>query len=258
MHIVRTSQAVFWFARNLPIETVGGGAGTMRGMNTALIAITPRAIGATSTPTVDARELHAFLKVGKDFSTWLKSRIAQYGFVDGLDFVEVFPKTGENYAGGRPSKEYALTLNMAKELSMVERNAKGKQARQYFIECERRARKGVVQAQDPQIAAMVLALMEIDGVKQEQQRQSEAMERLKEDVAVIEARTQPENCHFTVMGYARLHGKTLNLPQASQLGKRCANLSRERGLPIGNVTDPRFGKLNTYHDSVLARVLGMD
>lgn len=85
--------------------------------------------------TVDARELHAFLEVGKDFSTWIKDRIKQYDFVENQDFV-LFPNFGEKYKNGRPTKEYALTISMAKELSMVERSPKGKQARQYFIQCE--------------------------------------------------------------------------------------------------------------------------
>jgi anti-repressor protein len=59
--------------------------------------------------------------------------------MEGEDF-EVFAKTGENPQGGRPAKEYVISLDMAKELAMVERNEKGKQARQYFIECERKAK----------------------------------------------------------------------------------------------------------------------
>jgi anti-repressor protein len=51
--------------------------------------------------------------------------------------------------GGRPAKEYALTLDMAKELSMVERTEKGKQARQYFLVCERRAKNPVAALSDP-------------------------------------------------------------------------------------------------------------
>ena len=91
---------------------------------------------------MDARKLHAYLEVGKDFSTWIKARINAYGFVEGVDYVkeEVFPNSGENPLGGRPSAEYHLTLDMAKELAMVERNQKGKEARRYFIECERIAR----------------------------------------------------------------------------------------------------------------------
>ncbi|CAB4327682.1 MULTISPECIES: antA/AntB antirepressor family protein [unclassified Brucella] len=105
-------------------------------------------IGEGSIQTVNGRDLHAFLEVGKDFSTWIKDRIEQYGFAENVDFV-IFPEIGEKSGRGRPSKEYALSLGMAKELSMVERNEKGKQARQYFIECERRAKDPVAALNDP-------------------------------------------------------------------------------------------------------------
>lgn len=99
-------------------------------------------IGGELVQTVNGRDLHRFLEVGKDFSTWIKDRVAQYGFSENTDYV-VFPEIGENSKGGRPSKEYAVSIDMAKELAMVERNEKGKQARQYFIECERRAKNAV-------------------------------------------------------------------------------------------------------------------
>jgi anti-repressor protein len=92
---------------------------------TALVPIEQREVGGELIQTVDARELWEFLDVAKDFSTWLKDRIQQYGFVEGRDFSPILGKT----SGGRPTKEYALSLDMAKELSMVERNARGKQAR---------------------------------------------------------------------------------------------------------------------------------
>lgn len=87
-------------------------------------------------PVVNARELHAFLKVKRDFSNWIKGRINKYDFVENQDFI-VFAKIGENLNGGRPSIEYATTLDMAKELSMVENNEQGKKARRYFIKCEK-------------------------------------------------------------------------------------------------------------------------
>lgn len=104
--------------------------------------VADRPIGGVVVQSVDARELHAFLQVGKVFAAWIVDRIEQYGFEQGRDF-EVFSETGNNPHGGRPSKEYAITLDMAKELSMVERNAQGKKARAYFIACERKAQKGV-------------------------------------------------------------------------------------------------------------------
>jgi len=103
---------------------------------------------------VNARDLHAFLEVGKDFSNWIKNRIEKYDFEEGRDFIifipqnhetrngEVFARFGENPSGGRPSIEYHLSLDMAKEIAMVERNERGKQVRRYFIECEKQLREG--------------------------------------------------------------------------------------------------------------------
>jgi phage anti-repressor protein len=95
-------------------------------------------IGGDLIQTVNARDLHVFLEVGKDFSTWIKDRVAAFGFVENQDFVLDSPISGNqvSHGGDRRSIQYHLTLDTAKELSMVERNAKGKQARQYFIECE--------------------------------------------------------------------------------------------------------------------------
>jgi len=106
---------------------------------TALIQVSSRRMEGSEIQTVNARELHVFLEVGKDFSTWIKDRIDQFGFVENQDFV-CSPILGSNGRGGHNRIEYHLTLDMAKELSMVERNDRGKQARQYFIECERRAK----------------------------------------------------------------------------------------------------------------------
>lgn len=110
-----------------------------------LIPVFRTVIGGREVDVVNARDLHAFLEVGKDFSTWIKDRIRKYGFEENQDF-EVFTKIGENPQGGRPSLEYHLTLDMAKELSMVENNERGRQARRYFIEVERRYYSASAQA----------------------------------------------------------------------------------------------------------------
>jgi len=82
---------------------------------------------------VSARDLHIFLENKRDFSTWIKSRIEKYGFVDGEDYL-TFHKIVE-----RANRiEYALTIDTAKEIAMVEGNKKGKIARQYFISCEKK------------------------------------------------------------------------------------------------------------------------
>ena len=102
-----------------------------------LFNLKPVEIAGNQIRAVDARELYTFLEVGRDFPTWIKDRIEQGLFAEGKDYV-VFPGIGENPQGGRPTKEYGLSISMAKELSMLERNKQGKLARQYFIECEKR------------------------------------------------------------------------------------------------------------------------
>ena len=98
--------------------------------------------------TVNARDLHTFLENGEMFATWIKDKIETYNFVENQDFLSFLENT-KKPKGGRPSKEYAISLDMAKELAMVERNEKGKQARLYFIECERRAKDPVTALNDP-------------------------------------------------------------------------------------------------------------
>ncbi|MEI7912648.1 MAG: antA/AntB antirepressor family protein, partial [Verrucomicrobiota bacterium] len=101
----------------------------------ALEVLMPISSNAEVKFPVSARKLHQFMEIGKDFSTWITSRVKQFKLVEGKDF-EVSPNFGENPQGGRPSTEYWLTLEMAKYLSMLERNERGDEARRYFIRCE--------------------------------------------------------------------------------------------------------------------------
>ncbi|WP_426418194.1 phage antirepressor KilAC domain-containing protein [Bradyrhizobium genosp. A] len=108
-----------------------------------LIKITSEKINGGAVQTVNARDLHAFLESKRDFSDWMRERIALYDFQQGSDFVVVPQICGgvdkDGYPRASKRNEYFVTLDMAKEIAMVERSDKGRQARQYFIECERRA-----------------------------------------------------------------------------------------------------------------------
>ena len=127
-----------------------------------LIPLQPQTIDGNAVETVNAHELHSFLEVGRDFSTWIKDRISKYEFVENTDYITL-PKTGELENKGLQGKiEYFVTLDMAKELSMVERNEKGRQARKYFIECEKR-----LQATMPQTYIEALQAL-LDSEKQKQ------------------------------------------------------------------------------------------
>jgi len=89
--------------------------------------------------TVNARELYEFLESKQDFSTWIKNRIEKYGFKKDIDFVTI-DRVVEQSSGAKHLIEYYLSLDMAKHLTMLDDNEKGKVARQYFLRCEKVAK----------------------------------------------------------------------------------------------------------------------
>lgn len=74
---------------------------------------------------INARELHQLLNNKRKFSDWIKQRIEQYGFVENTEFLS-FSQICEKPQGGRPINEYYITIDMAKELCMVENNIRKK------------------------------------------------------------------------------------------------------------------------------------
>ncbi len=162
-----------------------------------LIAIHQSTFNGENIQTVNARELHQFLQVGRDFSSWIKSRIEQYDFVENVDFIIIkkpqqnqAPQNGGAYIsrvlGGQERIEYFITLDMAKELSMVERNERGKQARKYFIECEKKAQQ-VALPNAKELALMVIqAEEEKERLALENQHQAEIIEAQAPKVAFVD------------------------------------------------------------------------
>ncbi|WP_273721273.1 MULTISPECIES: antA/AntB antirepressor family protein [unclassified Bartonella] len=146
------------------------------------IAIAKNTINEEIVQTVNARDLHAFLESKQDFSTWIKKRIMTYAFLQGKDFIRFHKKMEANNA---IAVDYYLTLDMAKELAMVERNKKGKQAREYFIECERRAKQVLTPQIDyssPQVMLGVLTHL-----KNENERKDIIIEDLKPKAMALES-----------------------------------------------------------------------
>ena len=86
----------------------------------------------TEQPTVSARDLHEGLEVKTAFKDWFP-RMAEYGFEAGKDFCS---KMSES-TGGRPATDYEITVDMAKQICMIQRSDKGRQYRQYFLNLEK-------------------------------------------------------------------------------------------------------------------------
>ena len=124
-------------------------------------------VGVLGVDTVNAKDLYDFLECKTQFAEWIKNRISVYGFEKGKDYI-VLKETLKNLNGGRPSENYHISVDMAKELSMVERNEKGKQARTYFIECERQVKQ--IESKVPSNFAEALQLAADQAKQLEEQR----------------------------------------------------------------------------------------
>ena len=92
---------------------------------------------------VSARELHEGLKVKSKFNDWITKRITKYGFEKNQDFILVTQKKVTNNKKNQytEQKDYVITVDMAKELCMVENNELGRQFRKYFIEAEKQLKE---------------------------------------------------------------------------------------------------------------------
>lgn len=88
---------------------------------------------------VSARDLHEFLGLSKRFSAWFETytKNEDYGFTENEDFTSVLSSTVVNNGAKRELQDYAITIDMAKELSMLSKSERGKQARKYFIQIEK-------------------------------------------------------------------------------------------------------------------------
>ena len=131
--------------------------------------------------SIDARNLHEFLEVKTKFATWIQRKIEKYGFVENIDFIRI-SQNWETRSGGTQSIEYHISTNMAKELSMLEENDKGKQARLYFIKKEEQANN---QAQPKELSRLEILQIAIENEKKVLELENTVKER--DEVIEIQA-----------------------------------------------------------------------
>lgn len=188
---------------------------------------------------VSARDLHVFLEIRTEFSHWIL-RMLEYGFIEGQDFSSFLSKS----TGGRPKTDYFLTLDCAKEISMLQRSEKGKEARQYFIQIEKR-HNSLTEAlrNDPIIA------LRVDQINMQNQ-----INEIASAQRVLEAKTTLRPDYYTIAGYGTLIGCRTPVKLAARLGKAASAICRQKNLPTEKVNDPRFGYVNSYPSEVLKEV----
>ena len=90
----------------------------------------------TDMQTVSARELHEKLNIGTKFATWFP-RMTEYGFAEGTDYTTCYPNLGSENHGGQNMVDYNISMDMAKQICMIQRTPEGKQVRQYLIDLEK-------------------------------------------------------------------------------------------------------------------------
>jgi len=203
---------------------------------------------------VSARDLHKFLEVGKDFSTWFKDML-NYGFEEGIDFTPILGKS----TGGRPTKEYAITLDMAKEISMLQRSEKGKIARKYFIECEKKAK------QPQELTRIELLTMALEAEKKVIE-----LEKTKAQISDKKTATAMATASVAVRKANRLE---IQLDQSLQYAnikrvemstgekykwRKLKEKSEELNKQIKDVPDPNFGTVKAYHYDAWYDQYGID
>ena len=109
---------------------------------------------------VSARELHEGLEVKSKFADWIKNRIKKYGFEENTDYICLSKNLETQRINGQrgvtAEKDYIITVDMAKELCMVENNELGRQFRKYFIECEKKLKTQVPQLTEEQKLALLV------------------------------------------------------------------------------------------------------
>ncbi len=143
-------------------------------MQTQIQIYNDKTIGAEIN-SANAREIFYYLNSLQDYSNWIKNRINQYDFIENQDYIIELV-----YTKGRPRKEYYVTLDMAKELCMVENNEKGRQARRYFIECEKRLKN--LEQEKMQKLAFNQSLGYKSQLKQQKEKYENKIKALKYDL----------------------------------------------------------------------------
>lgn len=190
-------------------------------------------VNGYSVKSVNANELHSFLESRRDFTNWIKQRISKYGFIENQDYIKISRKVGNATA-----HDYYLTLDRAKELCMVENNERGKEARLYFIKCEKNLIKiGEAYAKENDQNYVPFNLYY--SKERECIELKRAMNRITENEKLIFNDPQTHNAVLDLIGYASRATKTIKrlgeelIDYADQMEKGLSTIQKNQGHQKG-------------------------
>jgi len=197
---------------------------------------------------VSAKELYELLGFAKQhWSKWYQKNILNNPFATNDKDYSELPLSGR-------TKDFCLLLDFAKKLCMLARTQKGEEIRNYFIAVEKIhiAKKGI---SDPMELVIQLAQNSID-IRKKQELIEQDVSEIKEEVRILKHKNETDPNFFTIVGYASLLGKQINLEFAKKLGKEASKICRERNVEPSTIPDPRFGRVKTYPKEVLESLIG--
>ena len=186
---------------------------------------------------VSARDLHKTLKIEKAFSTWIQSQLESIDAVENVDFIPL----KEESTGGRPSIEYVLKLDTAKEICMVvgvapransETKKLSKQVRKYFIDCEKRLRTIAPSSYKEAVKQLL--------------EQLEENERLEQQNNNLQIQLDESKDYYSIKRVAFLN----NISWKTLDWRKLKRESNFQGRDIVKIFDANYGEVNTYHRSV--------
>ena len=206
-------------------------------------------VGDEVIQTVNGRELHTYLGVGKQFSHWIQDRIEAYGFTDGVDFITLKPNLAKT-SGGRPTLEYYVSIDMAKELSMVDRGEKGKEVRKYFLNCEKSLKESLQRA--PALPANFVEALEMLVVSEKQKiALLSKVESDKPKVDFFNAVVESDLCHDLARAAKTLGtGRTRLAKFLREQGYMDKNNNPKQRFIEAGLMDVAFSKFNTGYDII--------
>ena len=223
-------------------------------MTKELIIIKKSMIGRKEINSVSARELHKFLEVETRFNDWINRRIDEYGFINDIDYLKL---SKSDYTGsGQAPIDYFITIDIAKELAMVERNDKGKQARRYFIECEKKLMSLTPNFADPYEAALAwaeeykqkqLALQQVKQLENDVEEVLFENEELK-----IQIGNSTEWKQVTAITWLR---DFFNLKEKGvwiSIGYNLKRISDQMELATYKIPDTKWSEVGIYHVDAIA------
>jgi phage anti-repressor protein len=213
-----------------------------------MLQITNTKINNQEINAVSARELYATLELNLAvWARWSKSNIEENEF-----FLQHIDWVGFNIMlNGNETKDYMISLDFAKHISMQARTQKSHEMRNYFIECEKQLKDLT-----PKFANMSPQLQLL--IQMEQQNEIKAtLDFQAEQLKSVEHKLSQTDCsnnYYAITGFANLHGINVDDKTANKAGRKASKLCRERGIKIGDCGSTKFGKIGAYPEEILHEV----